>query len=59
MKQIDSTSASHIYKIFDHEHGTELELKQPKENASFVAEPCPTNNNVSSAKTHEVAMVCS
>ena len=32
MKQIDDTFVSHIDNILNHEHGTELEAKQPKEN---------------------------
>lgn len=58
MKQIDDTFVSHINNILNHEHGTELEAKQPKENGPLLTEPSPTNNNVSFAKAREVAVVC-
>ncbi|XXG82805.1 hypothetical protein AAC387_Pa10g0694 [Persea americana] len=56
MKQIDETFVSHIDNILNHEHGTELEAKQPRENGPLLSEPSPTNNNVSFAKACEVAV---
>ncbi|XXG54453.1 hypothetical protein AAC387_Pa03g2327 [Persea americana] len=56
MKQIDDTFVSHIDNILNHEHGTELEAKQPKVNGPLLSEPSPTNNNVSFAKAREVAV---
>ncbi|XXG59295.1 hypothetical protein AAC387_Pa04g1404 [Persea americana] len=56
MKQIDDTFVSHIDNILNHEHGRELEAKQPKENGPLLSERSPTNNNVSFAKAREVAV---
>ena len=41
MKQIDDTFVSHIDNILNHEHETELEAKQPKENGPMLSEPSP------------------
>ncbi|KAJ8617737.1 hypothetical protein MRB53_013923 [Persea americana] len=56
MKQIDDTFVSHIDNILNHEHGRELEAKQPKENGPLLSERNLTNNNVSFAKAREVAV---